>query len=261
MRFRIDMDLVGEGPHLLPVSYQPEISSWIFKTLHFGSNSLFRWLEKGSYLDKNNEYHLYTFSNFKLRDFSHEDDRLLIKQSSTSMCLSLVAAEGIEPFITNLLQEQEPRIGDKKSKVQFKVSGVERLPDPEFSENMKLSCISPLVLVNKEKKNPEFLSPDEKNYGVLFFKNLMAKYAHMVKQLPSASQGGLSGLSDLQFRLLGNPTSRVVKINPGTPYQESIKGYLFDFSLKAPAELIRLGYHAGFGDHGYQGFGCCKVKK
>lgn len=261
MRFRIVMDLVGEGPNLLPVSYQPEFSSWIYKTLHFGSDSLFKWLEKGGYLDQNNEYHLYTFSNLKLTDFSHEGDRLLIKQSSTSMCLSLVAAEGIEPFISELFQKQEPRIGDKKSKVQFKVSQVERLPEPEFSDNMTLSCISPLVLTNREKKKPEFLAPDEKNYGVLFFKNLMAKYATMVKQLPSASQGGLSGLTDLKFKLLGKPTSRVVRINPGTPYQASIKGYLFDFAVQAPAELIRLGYHAGFGDQGQQGFGCCKIKK
>jgi CRISPR-associated endoribonuclease Cas6 len=261
MRFKISLELLGDEPRLLPPNYQPELSAWIYKTLHFGNEPFKKWLSEKGYLNAAREYQLFTFSNLKLTDFGHHEDRLLIKQTQTSFCISFVAGEDIGPFIVELFRNQEPRIGDKKSKVQFRVASVERIPDPTFTDEMNLSCISPLVLTRSSGKKAEFLSPDEKDFGVLFFKNLMAKYATMVKQLPNANNSGLSGLSDLQFRLLDKPKSRVVKINPGTPSQESIKGYLFDFSLKAPAELIRLGYFAGFGEQGYHGFGCCKLKK
>lgn len=259
MRIEIVLELQGDEPRLLPASYQPEISSWIYKTLHFGNDRFTDWLRDKGYLDRNNQYSLYTFSNLMLNDFRHQEDRLLIQQDQTSLLLSFLADDQILPFISELFEGQETRIGDKKSKVSFRVSRVQRLEDPVFSDQMNLRCISPVVLSSTGTKKVSFLSPEEKDYGVNFLKNLMAKYAMLVKQLPGATGSGLQGLADLQFKLLDKPRPKVVKINPGTPSQESIKGYMFDFSLKAPAELIRLGYHAGFGMQCVQGFGCCQA--
>lgn len=260
MRIKIVLDIQGDEPRMLPSSYQPEFSSWIFQTLNFGNDSFTNWLKQKGYLNRNNEYTLYTFSNLFLSDIRHKEDRLLINQDQTSLYLSFLAHEDIEPFIIDLFNGLEPRIGDKKSKVQFRVSSVERLPDPVFSDQMTLSAISPIVLTATDGKKQEFISPEKKDYGVLFLKNLMAKYAALIKQLPEASPNGLQGLSNLKFSLLDKPRPRIVKINPGTAQQESIKGFLFDFSVKAPAELIRLGYYAGFGDQCQYGFGCCDIK-
>jgi CRISPR-associated endoribonuclease Cas6 len=259
MRLKIALELQGDEPGLLPNNYQPELSSWIYKTLHFGNDSFVKWLRENGYLNRNNEYQLYTFSNLVLTDFRHNDDRLEILQPQTFFYLSILGKDEIQPHIEELFSGLEPRIGDKKSKVLFRVKAVERLEDPVFSSKMDLSCISPIVLVGDNLKKPEYLSPDKKDYGKLFLKNLMAKYALLVKQLPGSTGSGLQGLSELEFKLLNKPHSKVIKKSPGTPAQESIKAYSFDFSLKAPAELIRLGYFAGFGNHVTMGFGCCQV--
>ncbi|RLD54679.1 MAG: CRISPR-associated endoribonuclease Cas6, partial [Bacteroidetes bacterium] len=33
----------------------------------------------------------------------------------------------------------------------------------------------------------------------------------------------------------------------------------YKFKIKAPKELLRLGYYAGFGEKNSMGFGCCEV--
>jgi CRISPR-associated endoribonuclease Cas6 len=38
-------------------------------------------------------------------------------------------------------------------------------------------------------------------------------------------------------------------------------GYMYEFDLTAPAELQKVGYYAGFGHLGSQGFGCVGVKE
>ncbi len=261
MRIRIDLELQGEMPRMLPASYQPEFSSWIYKTLHFGSDAFSQWLKQKGYLNRNNEYDLYTFSNLMLNDASQKDDRLVIHQEQTSFFLSFLSDQEIEPYIKDLFLGKKPLLGDKKSKVLFHVNNVEKVEDPVFNELTNLSAISPVVITRSNPKKTVFLSPEDKDYGVLFIKDLMARYALLIKRMPQSTANGLTGLSDLQFRLLDKPKGKVVKVNSGTPMQENIKGYLFNFSLKAPAELIRFGYYAGFGTHCPQGFGCCQVKE
>jgi CRISPR-associated endoribonuclease Cas6 len=38
-----------------------------------------------------------------------------------------------------------------------------------------------------------------------------------------------------------------------------VRGYLCEFELQAPAELLRLGFQAGFGEKNSLGFGCAEV--
>ncbi|PIY05025.1 MAG: hypothetical protein COZ21_04960, partial [Bacteroidetes bacterium CG_4_10_14_3_um_filter_31_20] len=44
-----------------------------------------------------------------------------------------------------------------------------------------------------------------------------------------------------------------------TPEETFLKGFLFDFKITAPHELIKIGYYAGFGKANSLGFGCAEV--
>ena len=59
--------------------------------------------------------------------------------------------------------------------------------------------------------------------------------------------------------ILSKPKSRLITIKANTPHESKLRGYLFDFKIKAPAEVIKLGYYAGFGEKNSLGFGCCEV--
>jgi CRISPR-associated endoribonuclease Cas6 len=261
MRFKFHLQLGGDGLHSLPSNYQYELSSWISKTLHFGSESLQKLLKEKTYLDQNQQFGHYTFSPLNAREFSHQDDRMLIGDSRIHMFLSMIPDDEIGSLIMQVFNKLEGRVGDKKSKLEFVIDEVELLPEPVFPEEATIGCITPMVFSDASNpKKVQYFSPEDKGFDKLFLKNLLSKYAWMMRYFPGKVNVALPELTDLKFKLISQPKGRVIKVRTETPNPVSIKGYLFDFSLKAPVALIRTGYDMGFGESSSMGFGFCELK-
>jgi len=261
MRLKLNLQLRGDGLHSLPSNYQYELSSWISKTIHFGSEPLQKLLKEKSYLDQNQQFGHYTFSPLTARDFSHQDDRMLIGDSRIHLYLSMIPDDDIGSLLMDVLSKLEGRVGDKKSKLEFVIDEVEVLPEPVFAEEVAMSCITPMVFSDASNpKKTQYLSPEDKGFEKLFLKKLLAKYAWMMRYFPQKVNVALPELSELKFNMPGIPKGRVIKTRTETANPVSIKGYLFDFSLKAPAALIRTGYDMGFGENCSLGFGFCELK-
>jgi CRISPR-associated endoribonuclease Cas6 len=175
------------------------------------------------------------------------------------MNISFYAGEAAEPFIIGLFKNQEFSIGDKISKVQFRVNSIEKLPEPEWKPTMTFRTESPIIISKKEtetSRNAKYLSPEEPGYGELLIKNLLTKYMAVMKQQNGISQSITFGNpAGTNFTLKGKPRSKVIKIKVGTPEETSLKGYLFDFEITAPVELIKMGFNSGFGEKNSLGFG------
>ncbi len=261
MRFKLHLQLQGDGLHSLPSNYQNELSSWISKILHFGSEPLQKLLKEKAYLDQNQQFGHYTFSPLHARDFSHQDDRMLIGDSRIHLFLSIIPDDDIGSLVIDVFSKLEGRVGDKKSKIEFVVDEVELLPEPVFAEEVTMSCITPMVFSDASNpKKIQYHSPEDKGFEKLFLKNLLAKYAWMMRYFPQKVNVALPELSELRFSLIGPAKGRVIKTRTETPNPVSIKGYLFDFAVKAPAALIRTGYDLGFGEQCNLGFGYCELK-
>jgi CRISPR-associated endoribonuclease Cas6 len=74
-----------------------------------------------------------------------------------------------------------------------------------------------------------------------------------------ANQIDHSGVKPVfEFLQYGKSRSKLITIKP---HKEAIKvrGYLFDFRLTAPLDILEVGYHGGFGAKNSQGFGCCTL--
>ncbi len=262
MRFKIDFKLPGEGPYSIPLNYQREISSWIYKMLHFQNQDFKNWLTENKYLDNNGEYKLYTFSDVDFGPAKLQGERMIIKNNQAVLYLSFYAPKEITSFIISIFKEQEFKIGDSTGKTTIKIEDLSEIAVPDFSKlnnKVAFSCISPILIADRGNSSETFLSPDEKDFDKAFFKNLMFKYANMVKHMKENS-GGLANLSDLRFKLTGKPKTKIVKIKLDTPHHKAVKGYMFDFEIKAPVELLKIGYDSGFGELNDLGFGCCEVK-
>lgn len=260
MRFKIDFKLLGEVPFSMPVNYQSEFSAWIQKTLHFQDNAFASWLKEKKYLDNLGEYKLFTFSDVELPPHRLQDERYLLDGDSARVVISFYADEEIRSYVEKLFSGQEFKIGDSRGKVAVKVENVNFIDYPAMTEKQKVrfSCLSPMLLAEPGNNAGTYVSPDQKGFDKIFFKSLMFKYANLVKFMTPGN--GLTGLNDLQFKLIGKPKTRTVKIKTDTPHQKAVKGYLFDFDVKAPLELLQIGYNAGFGELNHLGFGCCKIK-
>ncbi len=260
MRFKIDFKLVGQNPFVLPANYHVEFSSWIYKMLHFQSDKFTQWLKNKSYMNENGEFRLFTFSDIIFEEYKTHQDKLLIQNDNASMILSFYADEEIEPFVYPVFENQEFKIGDKSGKVIFKVDRLEKV-----NENLKnkrkhaFRCLSPMLISEKANADGPYISPEQKDFDKHFFKNLMFKYANLIKFMGSGASNTLTNLSDLQFQLKSKPKSKIIKIKTDTLHQKSVKGYVFDYVVNAPVELLKIGLNGGFGELNYLGFGCTEL--
>lgn len=261
MRFKIEFKLLGDAPFSLPVNYQSEFSAWIHKILHFQSSDFTQWLANKKFLNQMGEYNLFTFSEVVLAPHKLQNDRVIVEGDSASVIISFYAPSEIESFIYSIFNLQEFKIGDSRLKAAIRVESVQTLPIPDFSQKKKVTftCLSPILIGQPGQSSDTYVSPEQKDFDKVFFKNLMFKYANLIKYATPGQSNGLSDLNDLQFKLVGKPKTRIIKVRTDTPHQKSVKGYTFNFEVKAPVELLNIGYNAGFGDLNNLGFGCCEM--
>lgn len=260
MRFKIHFTLNGESKLEIPTHYHVEFSNWIYKVIHFQNPEFIDWLKNKSYLDHKGEFRMYTFSDLILKDYKISEDKIIINDNSAAVVLSFYADPEMEPFVEKAFKDQSFKLGEKGDKISLSVSKMEKIDLPRQAQSkVKIKCLSPMLITEPGKSEGPYLSPDQKDFDKHFFKSLMFKYANLIKFMGPEAAKGMANLNDLEFNLKGKPKSRIVKIKTDTPHQKSVKGYIFNFELKAPENLIEIGINSGFGELNHLGFGCCEI--
>lgn len=251
MQFRITFR-VKEPGQLLPLSYQYELSSWIYKLIGSSDSEFGDFLHAQGYASGNKRFKLFTFSNLYVPPkFEILGDRMKVYSRSISFVASFLVEEAARGMILGLFREQELRLGDRISQVGLVVQQVEALPPPEISgPAARLRATSPIMVSEPEVREDgslwhNYLHPAEDQYEQYFFRNLKEKYEaarkHRLVEPLDTDQ-------PMAFRLLSkNPKKRGIRIKAFSPAETKVIGYLYDFELTAPPELIRLGLMAGFG--------------
>lgn len=264
MRFRLKLKFnKPSGAVTLPINYQYPVSSWIYKTIHEGNNEFASWLHEKGYIDNKRKYKLFSFSQLEIDKFSTDKDRLLINNPEAEMIINFVAQEAAEPFIKGLFQQKHGSIGDKISQSTFNITHIEKLQEPVFDDQMILKTLSPLV-VSKTPENregtPIYLQPDDLDFARIMYDNLVNKYTAWMLCNANAGITFHTGRDTrFEFKLLSTPKPRLITIKANTPQQTKVRGYMMKFEVKAPADLLRMGYYAGFGEKNSLGFGCVGV--
>ncbi len=265
MRFKLKLELQGEPPYVMPANYQYELAECINKIIHFDDKAFSQKLEKDGYLNENKQFDFFSFSSLDLKNHRQEEDRLITDEPEADMLFSILVDDDIGQHAAKLFTGKEMRFGDKKNKISLKVKSADLQPEPKFSGSMDFKLLSPLLITDDSGGNrnifnnkTKILSPDDKEYERLFIKSLMTKYALLMKSVKSGFASTInSNFSKLKFKCTSKPVSKIIRINSENSKPVSVKGYLFDFNLTAPEELIKLGYYSGFGEYNNYGFGFC----
>ena len=158
MRFEITLKISkNEKGSQLPINYQYELSSWIYKVLNEGDPIFSEWLHFKGYKSKEKPFKLFTFSNLIIPFYKISGDRIDILSNSVKLIISFLPDEAISPFITGLFKERRAIIGDKFSQVVLEVSEIISLPKIEIRERMTFKTISPLFVDEEDlrKYNPK----------------------------------------------------------------------------------------------------------
>lgn len=265
MRFNIKFRLEGNR-QVLPLNYQYPISSWIYKVLAKGDAELAGFLHTEGYrLENQKTFKLFTFSQLR---FPHKTfkiikgtDRMELWSRNAWLTIVFQLPQPAEKFIMGLFRYQTMTIGDKISQLAMEVESVEVVKEPEImDESVKIRCLSPIVVSENRpgEKHETYLSPLDDNYAGLFFHNLLDK--HKIISNDHEGLDPFTGGGVLSFECLTKkPKGKMLTIKAFTPEEVKVRGYLYEFAITAPPDLISTGLNSGFGAMNAMGFGCGEV--
>ena len=254
MRYRFILRLVDQQKNILPVNYQFELGSWIYRVLNNPVSSLNSYLRTAGYVSDDEPFRHFVFSHLSVPDRKIEKDRLTVQCDNVSLVFSTVPDPLLIPLVTSEFLGLRFMLGDRISQVGFEVEKIIREPEPVFTDKMTFRTLSPLHLPVRVKgrRNELFLSPDHPDYSRFFYEDLHRKFeylkGHPHPHDPSAGK----------FKLRSDITKKGILMHSGKSGQCQLIGYQLRFRLHEDPELLRAGYYLGFGEKNHLGFGCCE---
>ena len=257
MRFKLTLNRTTRQ-RMLPMDYQYYISAWIYKVLKQANAEFAEFLhQKGYGKDEAKLYKLFCFSrlNFGRPKLWKEKKLFEIAAENIVLSISFDVPEAATNFIKGIFQSQEFFIGDRFNGIDFKVTGVELLPEPEFTETVKYTLQTPWVVSVKTEtdKHAQYLQPNNEQFEPLAIKHITEKYNNT---RPNA-QPVLP--DEIKFKRITDFKKSGLLIKPGTPRQTRVVGSVFGFELTAPAEIHKMIWGAGVSEKSSGGFGWVEV--
>ena len=256
---RLKLTLQPTGYHrTIPINYSYELSAWIYGVIAQADAGYAGFLHNQGFAaqGKRKNFKLFTFSQLTVAKRNIRGDRLEILSNEVSLVVSFYLDAAAEHFITGLFAQQRFGLGDRVSRVDFTVGQVESLPVSLPAGPVRFHTLSPLVVGRKNSRgHDDYLPPTDPDFERLLLLNLTDKHqAAGNEPLPPGAE------KEMRFTLFtSTPKEKLILIKSGTSQQTRVKGYLFEFELAAPAELLETGYLAGFGRYNAEGFGCVEV--
>ena len=254
MQFKLTLRCLDQHP-VLPINYQYELSAWIYKVIQHADADYATFLHQHGHISGRKNFKLFCFSQLNVPRRHIEGDRLHIDCREVSFLIGFYLDRTAEEFVRGLFQQQEFRLGDRHSQVRFVVELVEVLPMqlPADNSPVRIHLRSPIVVGRKKANgNDDYLHPGDQDFAPLFWENLLSKYHAATGQEPPSWWDK----SRFILRVVGlEPKSKLVVIKADTLAQTKVKGYVFDFEVDAPRELVEVGLLAGWGRMNAEGFG------
>ncbi len=263
MRFKLILERTGTG-RFLPINYQYELSSAIYRIVDQADSDFAEFLHQQGYRANGKPFRLFTFSRLFFKGFKvlPESGRIEHFGKEVAFEVSFLVDRIAEEFIKGLFQHQEIFLGDKISGTTYQVQRIEAVAKPLFLTTMRYRCLSPILAKRKRESGGEdYLNPLDRGYSDLILENLLSKSLALSQSLTTNDNCLSEDRPNLSLEVLGKVFKNGVTIKQLTPQQTKLIGYSYEFELTAPVELQEIGYYAGFGHLGSQGFGCVEVKE
>lgn len=260
---RLQLTLQHRSNQVLPINYQYLISSWIYRTLGNANPEFATWLHENGYERSGRKYKLFTFSSLRPRRYAinREAKTIILEQSPTQIEITFHIDEAMQNFVMGLFQKQQFQLQSGTAfNAQFEVESIDLQAKPIFVPTMRFRLQSPLCISRNEegKEHAQYLHPEQEGYTELLLQNLLRKQqAIQLQTVGTEINNEIKIDFPYQFQVLSAPKSKLIHIK-GT----KIRGYLFDFELTAPTDLLELGYFAGFGEkNSALGMGMVRILK
>ncbi|MCU0471712.1 MAG: CRISPR-associated endoribonuclease Cas6 [Arcicella sp.] len=270
MRFRLT--LRPQKPlQKLTLNYNYPFAGWIYSRIDEADSEYATFLHQKGYLVEGSykTFKHFTFSNFEIRHkakaIEKGEDFVLLSDKPIFITVSFFIDKAAEDFIIGLFKNQKVSIYDNKYQADFSIEAVESLAGVILAENSQYFIAqSPIVIAEKRPDGKDdYLMPTHPNFAKLFAQNLLSKYESIYGKSLLMDEAALDKL--ISFRLVDDSKmkSRLRIIKQNKESQTKVRGYEnFIFELKAPSQIIEVGFYGGFGKYtSAAGMGYCEVYK
>lgn len=260
---RLKLKLRLKESRIIPVNYNYQLSSAIYNLLQFGSPEFTEFLHNEGFNIDGKNYKLFSFS-LRIKNPRLYGNLLEIVDSEAVLFITTPIAEKfIKSFITGTFSQKRIEINSDNIHTVFNIEQLEIIPEPEFTDEMKFICLSPIVLSTRKIFNNDlkqyYLRPEDNELiNKVLSGNLINKYKLIYNKEPN--ENGVELKWDENYLLKNKRITKKITLNVIKDSPQEIIGMQAPFILKGNPQLIKIGYLSGFGEKNSMGFGMAEVK-
>ncbi|MCG2715677.1 MAG: CRISPR-associated endoribonuclease Cas6 [Candidatus Marinimicrobia bacterium] len=261
MRLKIKARAVQAG--FIPLNYSSVLQAVVYELIDKSSPAYAQFLHDEGFHSAQNilrSYKLFTFSKLILMPYRF-NGKGFEGVHTIEWIFTTAVQTNYEHLVYGLFADQNFRMRFGRFQINFTVVSVESMPEPEFDQQMKFVCLSPLT-VSSRRDRPDgqselhfldYFNPAEKDRFIHnIYQNLVRKY-ETLHQKPYEGSTDLSIVFDPDYIVKKQgKISKLIHFKNGI----KIKAFEAPFTITADPELIKIGYQCGFGEKNSAGFGC-----
>lgn len=255
MRLKLTLEMTSRH-NMLPVNYQYYISAWVYKVLASADAKFATFLHNEGYgQSTSHSFKLFSFDKLKFSHFTlWKEQQVFEIQGPLYLYIGFHLEDTAQHFMKGLFLNQADYLGDKFHQIDFEVTKVDQLSQPDFQETSHYRLQTPWVVAYKSDRDKyaQFLSPKDPSFVPLAIKHIVGKYNETL----SSPQDRIE-LNEVQLEVI--PSTHDKKqgylIKPHSPDETRVIGYLCDCVVKAPRPIHELIWNAGICEKSSMGFG------
>ena len=251
---RLLITLEAERTISIPVNYQEYLTAAVYGYVSSGAEDYGKFVHDEGYIGEGGKrFKPFVHSWLRIPGSRRRivGDRLQILPGPIGWQVSSPLDDFLRPFASGLLQTGSLQIG----KEHVSIAAVEAAATPNISGDERFTCLSPIVATARRPDGTtQYLRPteDEPAFSEAIRKNLITRYQAFTGSPPCDTNLTISFDQDYLRANHGGTKKATYK-------NIDIIGILAPFKATGSADLIRLGYEAGFGGKSACGFGFVEV--
>lgn len=238
---RIEVTFNCDKGAKIDFNYNHNLSRLIMESLFDNKSAMFH---------KGRPFKYYTFSQLYFSQYEISGDKIVNLGEEVHWYIS-----SPNPFFIDGIMKGLTRICCyPMGQGEFEFKQVRLLDDPEFTNDMEFTCMSPITIssMGRGAKRELYCRIENKCFVENLRYDLVQKYYYLYNSFPKNER--LEIIFDKNYLENKKRTSRLIDYNG-----VKVLGYMVPFVVKGSPDLIRVGYSCGFGERNNNGFGMVKV--
>ena len=270
---RVKITASAESPAAIPFNYNYALHSAIYGLIEKSSGKYSEYLHDKGFINEavKKRFKLFTFSKLFFAPTRIQKNGFH-QVKEISFIFSTPIEQSYEHLILGLFSDQTFYLNFSGKKINFSVTQVESMPEPQFDSESKFLCLSPIaVSTQREKANGrleqhylDYMNPEEREHFIENIKkNLINKYRTFYKTNYADHEHQHEFNFSFDVNYIAKQQGKISKLihfkKIDGNIKTKIKGFEAPFKIIADPRLIGIGYDAGFGNGGSMGLGCIEA--